>query len=563
MASIFVQNLAVSPNGTVLFADSIDNVIRKLTPVPTGVDALTTTPLSLSLQACTSTPSTQLPLAINLGGSGSFTWSATISVYSPGGGNWLSLDQTSGSGSTTSINVSANAAGLTAGTYGGSIVITSPQSFTSTPVTVPVTLTVGSSCAAPPTLTSITPASGMAGSVTNVTLTGSGFIAGATTVAIAGTGVSAGTVAVQSGTSLTAVFTATSGATPGLYGVTVSTASGTSGSVNFTVNAAPVLPVIAGISPSSGVAGANVPATVSGSGLTGATAATFSGTGVTAVIGSGGTDTSLPITITIGSGAASGARTFTVTTPASVSAAFNGITVSTPQANAPVLNAPTGNPSGLSQAIAPLYGGNFTLTVNGQNFDSSTHVFFGGTQLATTFVSSIQLTATVTTAQLASPGSISVTAVSSAGTSNALSFMVVARGDLNSNGNVNIGDALVCALTVGGIDKPPLSNSVGDANLNGNTNIGDCLVTALFAGRVNPNFTVPTITSISPSPAVPGSSLTITGTGFAAAPSDQPDIVPDAECRRRPRDADDGQHHQSDCCRTKRCRERVDTRLPP
>src|SRR5439155_1487514 len=81
-------------------------------------------------------------------------------------------------------------------------------------------------------------------------------------------------------------------------------------------------------------------------------------------------------------------------------------------------------------------------------------------------------------------------------------------------------DALVCALTVGGIVKPPLPNSAGDINLSGSTNIGDCLVLALFAGRVNPNFIVPVITSISPSPAIPNNPMTITGSGFAANAAD-------------------------------------------
>jgi len=100
-------------------------------------------------------------------------------------------------------------------------------------------------------------------------------------------------------------------------------------SVAFPILAAP--PAITGINPTGGIQGTSVPANISGSGLSGATAVTFSGAGVTAVIGSGGTPTSLPITINIAAGAAVGSRTFTVTTPAGTSAAFNGFTVNAPQ----------------------------------------------------------------------------------------------------------------------------------------------------------------------------------------------------------------------------------------
>src|SRR5207247_10905454 len=58
-----------------------------------------------------------------------------------------------------------------------------------------------------------------------------------------------------------------------------------------------------GISPSSGAAGTSLGATISGSNLGGATAVAFSGSGVTATIGTGGTASSLPITVAIAAGA--------------------------------------------------------------------------------------------------------------------------------------------------------------------------------------------------------------------------------------------------------------------
>jgi len=79
---------------------------------------------------------------------------------------------------------------------------------------------------------------------------------------------------------------------------------------------APLAPTITKIEPSSGLQGSTVPATIFGTNLSGATAVTFSGSGLTAVLRTGGTATALPITLTIAEDAAAGARTFSVITPA-------------------------------------------------------------------------------------------------------------------------------------------------------------------------------------------------------------------------------------------------------
>lgn len=71
----------------------------------------------------------------------------------------------------------------------------------------------------------------------------------------------------------------------------------------------------------------------------------------------------------------------------------------------------------------------FTLTLTGTNFNSSSVVMWGATPLATTLVSSTQLTAAVPTTAFASAQTVSVTVVNGGtggGTSAALSFTVVA-----------------------------------------------------------------------------------------------------------------------------------------
>src|SRR5438093_12620277 len=61
-------------------------------------------------------------------------------------------------------------------------------------------------------------------------------------------------------------------------------------------------------------------------------------------------------------------------------------------------------------AVAP-GGPDFTLTVNGTGFVSGATVNWNGTPLATTFVSSSQLTATVPAANIAVAGTASITVV--------------------------------------------------------------------------------------------------------------------------------------------------------
>ena len=68
-------------------------------------------------------------------------------------------------------------------------------------------------------------------------------------------------------------------------------------------------------------------ATITGVDLAGAIAVTFSGTGVSGILETEGTDTSLPVTIEILPGAELGLRTVSVTTGVGTSAPFVGFNV--------------------------------------------------------------------------------------------------------------------------------------------------------------------------------------------------------------------------------------------
>jgi hypothetical protein len=77
----------------------------------------------------------------------------------------------------------------------------------------------------------------------------------------------------------------------------------------------PVTPTITGIAPPSGAVGSTITVQISGTSLAGASAISFSGTGITPTIQPGGTATSFDVELVIDAGAAVGARTFSVTTP--------------------------------------------------------------------------------------------------------------------------------------------------------------------------------------------------------------------------------------------------------
>ena len=129
--------------------------------------------------------------------------------------------------------------------------------------------------AAPPTVSSVSPPSGPAAGGTVVTLTGASFT-GATTVSFGGT--PASTFTVNSAGSLTA--TAPPGTPTSVVGVTVTGPGGTS---TVTSNDAYTYgPLVTSVTPHSGSHLGGTRVTISGVGLSGATAVNFGATAVNA-----------------------------------------------------------------------------------------------------------------------------------------------------------------------------------------------------------------------------------------------------------------------------------------
>jgi hypothetical protein len=302
-------------------------------------------------------------------------------------------------GSTLSATFTISA---TAATGARTVTVTTPGG-TSNPVTFTV---LG------PTLTSISPASGIRSTTFVATLTGT-ELTGASAITISGTGVTASGITVLTSTTISANFTITAAAATGARNVTVTTPIGVTNTLTFTVYGGPTLTAIA---PVSGVIGTNVPMTLTGTNLGGATTVNVSNPGITVgVLTVNGAGTSLTTTFIISATAATGAGTVSVTTPGGTSNTET-FTVNPP---APALTsiAPT---SGARGAVVP-------VTLTGTNLTGASAIAISGTGVTAsgiTVVSATSVTANFTITAGAALGSRNVTVTTSGGPSNTVTFTV-------------------------------------------------------------------------------------------------------------------------------------------
>jgi hypothetical protein len=261
-----------------------------------------------------------------------------------------------------------------------------------------------------PTITSLSPTSATAGGVGfTLTVNGTNFDSSAkvnwNASALATTYVSA--------TQVTAAVPTNLIASAGTASITVSTTAGTSSTSSFTVQAAS--PTISGTSPTSAtVGGAAFTLTVNGTNFDSSTKVNWNGAALTTTYVNG---TKVTANVPASLIASVGTANISVTTNAGTSA----VSTFTIQLGAPTIA--TISPTSVSAG-----GAAFTLTVNGANFDSSAVVKWNGTALATTPLSSTQLTATVPVNLIASTGSASITVATSAGTSSASNLAIQQAG---------------------------------------------------------------------------------------------------------------------------------------
>jgi uncharacterized protein YjbI with pentapeptide repeats len=257
----------------------------------------------------------------------------------------------------------------------------------------------------PPTLTTIAPTSGVTGTTVAATLTGTNLL-GASAIN-AGSGIAVSNLAVVNSTTVTATFTIAANAAVGPQNVTITTPGGTSAvPVVFTI--VPPAPTLTSIAPNSGLRGASVPVTISGTNLTGATLST--GANITAT---GVTVSANSITATFAlSATASGPQNITVTTAGGTSSAVV-FTITLPGPSLTSVS-PASGVQGATLTGVTLTGTNF---LSGATLVTSANITASAVQV----VSSTQITATFL---LGAAGPATVSVSTAGGTSTALPFTI-------------------------------------------------------------------------------------------------------------------------------------------
>ena len=264
--------------------------------------------------------------------------------------------------------------------------------------------------ASPPALTSLSPISATVGSsALTLTISGSNFMQEAT---VLWNGSSLGTTFVSS-TQLTAQVTANLLSAAGSATITVlEPGIPASNALTFTVSP-PSAATLAGISPSSVLAGSpGFNLTATGTGFVSSSVIQWNGGPVATSFVS---PTQLTAQIPAGLVATAGTAVVRVINPSAVLSNTLTFTIA----------APTPAIFSLSPNSAPAGSPAFNLTVTGSGFVSGASVQWNGSPLATSFLSTTQLTAQVLAASIAAATSASVTVLNpGSAPSNALTFTV-------------------------------------------------------------------------------------------------------------------------------------------
>src|ERR1700680_1822229 len=382
-----------------------------------------------------------------------------------------------------------------------SIVATVPPGATTGNLVVTVSGTasngVSFTVVAAPNITSLSPTSGAVGAAVTITGTNFGSTQGTSTVKFNGT-----TATVTSWSATSIVATVPNGATTG--NVVVMVGGNASNGSSFTVVAAPN---ITSLSPTSGAVGAAVTitgtnfgstqgtSTVKFNGTT-ATVTSWSATSIATTVPSGGTTGNV---VGHASGVDSNGSTFTV---------FPSISSLSPTSGA----------------------GGASITIAGLNFGSTqgtSTVKFNGTTATVTSWSTTSIVATVPNG--ATTGNVVVTVGGNA--SNGVSFTVIPTPSVTSLSPTS--GAVGAAVTITGTN---FGSTQGTVTFNGTTaspsswnsttiivpvpngaTTGNVVVTVSGVASNGVSFTVlptPSITSLSPTSGVVGTSITIAGTNF-------------------------------------------------
>ncbi len=311
----------------------------------------------------------------------------------------------------------------------------------------------------------------------------------------------------------------------------VATASGYSDSgVASAVFALAALPAINNISPTSAnVGGSAFALTVNGANFAANSTVYWGNTALATTYVS-----ALQLTAAVPASLLTSAGTVVVTVNSSLGASSGAIFA---------VNSAAPTISSLSPSSANMGDPEFTLTINGSNFDPSATVSWGATPLARTYVSSAQLTAVVPASLIAAPGTANVTVTtSSGGTSSVSAFtikpLVPQVGSLSPDSAIAGGQAFTLtvigsnfissatvnwgatALSTTFVSSAQLTAAVPDNLI---TTAGSTAITVSDSGGKSSSLTftvnpaTPTLLSLQPTSAVEGGyafTLTVNGTSF-------------------------------------------------
>ncbi len=214
--------------------------------------------------------------------------------------------------------------------------------------------------------------------------------------------------------------------TAGTYSVTISaTNAGGTGSATLTLTINNPVPTITSISPTSTTAGsAQFTLTVNGTKFVSTSTVNWNGSALTTTFVS---STRLTAIVPAANVATAGTASITVVNPPPGGGTSNSVTFT--------INNPVPTTTSISPNCTTAGSADFTLTVNGTNFVSTSTVNWNGAPLATSFVSSTQLTATVPASLVATAGTASITVVNPSpggGTSSAQTFTISATPVITS-----------------------------------------------------------------------------------------------------------------------------------
>lgn len=477
------------------------------------------------------------PASANAGGA-AFTLTANGTNFVTGATlNWNGAALTTSFVSATQVTVQVPASDI-ASSGSATITVTNPAPGGGTsgtwsfPINNPV-----------PAITSLSPSSATAGGAAfTLTVTGSSLVSGSV-VKWNGTALATSYV---SGTQVTAQVPATDIVSAGSANVTVTNPTpggGTSGTTAFSINN-PV-PSLSLLSPASAtVGGAAFTLTVAGSNFVSGAVVNWNGAALaTSFVSSTQITAQVPATDISNTGTAS----VTVSNPTPGGGTSGALTFA--------VNNPAPAISSLSPSSAAAGGPAFTLTVNGSNFVSSSVVNWKGTALATTYVSTVKITAQVPAADILNAGTAGVTVSNptpGGGTSSSATFTISgstnpiptitslspssattggATFTLTVNGtnfdSSSVVDWAGTALTTTYVSATQITASVPATDIASSGTPSITVVNPAPGGgtsnavafTVSSSSPVPTITSLSPSTRVAAYSsftLTVNGTNFVS-----------------------------------------------